>query len=382
MTRARALLAAFIVVLAVPLFAAGCGGDDEGGDEDPQAVLDATFDNDERISSGNLDLTISVAAEGDQGGNIEASLSGPFQGDPENPDALPQLDLDASVSAEGGGQSIDYEAGVIATEDNAFIEYGGDTYEVGPDTFAQFKQQAEQAAGQQADEQGSLGEQIRASCEAQLEAAGGTDTSVCDIDFDSWLGDPSNEGTEEIEGTDTTHISGSVDLAAMVEDLVAIGAAAPGAEAQGLSPEAIESQLGQVEDAVEDASFDVYSGTDNDLLRGLDFNLALDPSAISSAETSGVEGLDINFALRISGVNEEQTVEEPSGEARPIDELFGQIPGLEGQIPGLGGLGNGGIDIPGAGGSGGSGGADPNAYFDCIEQAQTTDEINACTSEL
>ena len=25
---------------------------------------------------------------------------------------------------------------------------------------------------------------------------------------------------------------------------------------------------------------------------------------------------------------------------------------------------------------------DPNAYFDCIEQAQTTDEINACASEL
>jgi hypothetical protein len=377
--RTRRLLATSLLAMAIPLLAVGCGGDDEGSDEDPQAVLDATFGNDERISSGSLELSISGSAEGDQGGSFEATLSGPFQGDPEDPNALPQLDWDLSASGEGAGQSFDFEAAVIATEDNAFIEYGGETYEVGTDAFAQFKQQAEQAAGEGTDTQASVGDQIRASCEAQLEAAGSTDTSVCEIDFQSWLGEPSNEGTEDIEGTDATHISGDVDLATVVRDLVEIGAAAPGAEAQGLTPEAIESQLGQVEDAVEEASFDIYSGTEDDLLRGLDFNLAIDPSAIPNAEASGIDSIDANFTMRIAGVNEEQTVEAPSGDARPIDELLGQVPGLEG-LGGLGALGGGGLE--GLEGGGGAGGGDPNAYFECVEQAQTTDEINACASQL
>jgi hypothetical protein len=372
-----------MLALAIPAFVAGCGGDDEGSDEDPQAVLDATFGNEERISSGNLDLTVSGSAGGDQGGNFEATLSGPFQGDPEDSNALPQVDWDLTASAEGAGQSFDFEAAVIATEDNAFIEYAGDTYEIGTDNFAQFKEQAEQSVGEQPDDEGSLGDQIRASCEAQLEAAGGTDTSVCDIDFQSWLGEPTNEGTEDIEGTDATHIAGEVDLAAMVEDLVAIGTATPGAETQGITPEAIQGQVDQFEEAVEEASFDVYSGTEDDLLRGLDFTLAIDPSAIEGAEAAGVDSIDANFAIRISEVNEEQTVEVPSGDARPIDELFGQIPGLGSQIPGLGGLGGSQVPELGAPGAGGGGGnTDPNAYFDCIEQAQTTDEINACTSEL
>ena len=42
-----------------------CGGDDGGGEEDPQQVVDATFNNEQSIDSGSFDLSLKVEAEGD-----------------------------------------------------------------------------------------------------------------------------------------------------------------------------------------------------------------------------------------------------------------------------------------------------------------------------
>ena len=139
----------------MPVLIAGCGGDDES-DVDPQTVLDETFGNDERVSSGDLSLSLGGSAEGDAGGSFEASLSGPFQGDPDNPAAIPQLDWTGSISAEGAGQSINFEGGVTVTEDNAYVEYGGNAYEVGAETFAQFKELADQACGAAERDRGAL----------------------------------------------------------------------------------------------------------------------------------------------------------------------------------------------------------------------------------
>src|SRR5919198_2563165 len=78
-TRIRLLSLAAVSILGAGLVA-GCGGDD-GGDEDPQQVIDETFSNDQEVNSGVIDLSLSGSAEGEDAGNIDASLSGPFQGD-------------------------------------------------------------------------------------------------------------------------------------------------------------------------------------------------------------------------------------------------------------------------------------------------------------
>jgi hypothetical protein len=380
-----------ILLAAVALFAAGmvsaCGGDDG---EDAQAVLDETFNNDEQVTSGVLDLNFEATAEGAQGGNANLTLSGPFQGEEGDPAALPQLDWTASASAEGAGQSFSFDGGLIVSEDNAFVEYQGETYEVGKELFNQFKQAAEQSAAQAEETQeegGSIGDTVRASCEQSVEQAGG-DTSACDIDFSSWLTDLESEGTEDIEGTETDHISGSLNVEQVFSDLVGLSAATGEAEVP-------EEQLDQASEVVSDASFDLYSGVDDRILRGLDFNLGLDPSALPGAEAVGIDGADVSFSLRLSGVNEPQTIEAPSG-ARPLDDLLGQF-GLGGlPLGGLGGglgsdLGGGGggglydFDGPGGvtpGGGGGGGGGSQDAYLDCISEAQTPDEINACVEQL
>ncbi len=121
-------------------------------------------------------------------------------------------------------------------------------------------------------------DQFKAGCEAQIEAAGG-DPSACDFDISSWLLEPTNDGAVDVEGTDAIKISSGVDVGTMLQDLFAIGSAVPGATG-GVDPSVIESQLGTIEEAVDEASFDVYSGAEDKILRGLDFTLSLDPSAI------------------------------------------------------------------------------------------------------
>ena len=111
---------------------------------------------------------------------------------------------------------------------------------------------------------------------------------------------------------------------------------------------------------------------------------SLDPSSIPEASASGVESVDANFSMRLAGVNEDQ--DDRRAERRAADRgAAGPVRGRSerarrprrpggagGTIPGVGG---------GAGGGGGGGG-NADAYLDCIAEAQTPDEINACANDL
>jgi hypothetical protein len=351
----RTLFVILAVALAAGTFIAGCGGDDSNG-EDPQTVLDETFTNEASTTSGNLNLSASVSATGDQGGSFEASLSGPFQGDPDNQNTLPQLDWNGSVSGEGGGQSIDYEAGLVVTDDNAYIEYGGDTYEVGSDTFTKFKDLSEsQAASNQAGAEASF----QAGCEQALKQAGVTDTSGCDIDLSSWLTNTTNEGTEDVGGADSIHIHGDADVNQILDDVGNLVSAIPNSSAAGFDA----SQLSQFSDAVTDASVDIYSTEDDHLLSKFELSLTIDPSVIAAGAIP-VDSVDVDFSLEIDDINQEQTIEAPSGETKPLSDLVG------GSLGALGALG-------------GAGGGNFEAYQKCLQQAGSDpDAINACASKL
>jgi hypothetical protein len=363
LTRIRPFILLCLLALAIPVVIAGCGSDDSG--EDPQTVLDETFNNDTKVTSGDLSLTASVNAEGEQGGSFEASLSGPFQGDAENENAIPQLDWTASASGGAAGQSIDFSGGLVVTEDNAYVEYQDQAYELGTETFTQlrdaFEAQAEAAGAGSSDAQGTFQEQ----CASAIEQAGG-DPAACDIDLQSWLTDLTNEGTEEVGGAETIHISGDANIEQILTDIGNLASSVPQASSSGFDP----SQLSAVSGAVTDASINVYSGESDHILRKLEFNLGIDPSAVApEGVTIPIGEIDVNFAVEIGGLNEEQTIEAPSG-AKPISELFGDL-GVDPSV--LGGA-------LGAAGGGGSGAGD--AYLECVAQASTPAEINDCASEL
>ena len=338
-----------VVLIALSaLFAAlvaGCGGG-SGADSDPQELLDATFGGGgETVDSGVLDLTVEAQATGDGGGSLSGSLQGPFQTRGE--DQPPLVGFDVALNVDGAGQKTDVAGGLTITEDAAFVTVDGQAYEVDAATYATFTELFAQSAAAQQD-QGDEGSAV-------FDQLG--------IDPSNWLTDVSNEGVEEVGGAETVHITGTADVAQIVADAEAVD---PTGNALGAAGS------GELADAVQAATVDVYTGVDDNILRRLDLTLEIaDPG--SSGET-----LSLSLSVGISAVNEEQSFDSPA-DAKPLDEL---IPGGVGAI--AGGLGALGADAGGTGGGGGGSdlGALPPEYQQCIGNAQSSDDFAACNDLL
>lgn len=410
MTRIRKLFLLSILVLVAPVALAACGGGGEA-DIDPEQVLRETFGNDEQVSSGTFDLSLSGGVEGGESpGNGEASLSGSFQGDPEDPASIPQLDLTGSVNFESQGITGGGEGGLTITEDNAYVTFQGATYEVGSELFGAFRDAVEQAAamstgGTTGAEGTTTTQSFDEQCATLLESVGGN-TAACEtIDVFSWF-TLTNEGETEVEGAPTIHIHGEVDLAAAIENINAAIAASEIPGATSIPEEATS----QVEGAIETLSFDVYSGTEDRLLRGFDVNLTIDPSAIPEASAEGITSINAELSFRIGAVNEAQTIEAPA-DAQPLDDLLSQyglstadletaLQGYQTQF-GLGGLGSTGLGgggslgddfsddfgVGGGGGGGGTGGGGggggiDDAYTNCILESTSNNPFKECEQFL
>jgi hypothetical protein len=370
LTRLRMLAIATAGLLGTGLLVAGCGG----GGEDPEQVLTETFSNDQQVNSGTLDMSISASAEGASGGNLDASLSGPFQSEEGK---FPEFDLTASASGEGAGQSLDFDGSLISTGDALFVEYQDSAYQVPDDVFKQFQQNYAASAEQSQATGGSFQERCQQAAEQ-----GDFDASLCDIDPLSLVTNLDNEGDEDVEGTETTHVSGDINLEEIGN--LASDAIAASPSGQFLPPDQLDQLTTQLEDAVDEASFDVYSGKDDHLLRRLDLHLSVTaPEGLSTFVP--VSGVDLDFSVSVGAVNEPQTIEAPSG-AKPLSDLLDQL-GVSGlPLGGLGGgaLGGGGLyDFDGSGGvsPGGGGGGASDAYLKCIQNASPED-IADCANEL
>ena len=331
MTRFRVLLPVCAIILAAALVA-GCGG------ESPEDTLEQTFNAEESITSGVLDISLEATVQGGTGGSFSFSLNGPFQGG-DDPETLPELDLTADASLEVLGQAQAFSGGLVITADNAYVEYQEQAYEVGAQDFAQVQEALGSLVAQSGGEEDlSPTEAIRQSCETTADQTGG-DPGVCEeIDFNAWTGELSEEEGVEIDGTATTKIHGDLDVDQIVQDFVKIG------EASGDLGAALptDDQVQQVADAVTEASFDIYTGEEDHQLRGIDFRLGIDPAAVPAAGTLGIETVSINFAQRFTDINQPQTITPPA-QARPIDELLNEL-----DLGALGLLG-GGLALPGAG---------------------------------
>ena len=80
MTRIRTLLVVCAFALPIPAVIAGCGGSSSSNDEDPQEVIDQTFNNDTSVSSGNLTLDLKRLGRGRSGRQFRGEALGPVSG--------------------------------------------------------------------------------------------------------------------------------------------------------------------------------------------------------------------------------------------------------------------------------------------------------------
>lgn len=342
--RLRAIVA-LLALCATALALAACGsssddsgsGGSGGSSADAQTLLRQTFTGTHDIRSGRADIQLRVVATGDDSirGPIDVGISGPFQ--TAGADEIPQFDMSLDLNAQGQG----FKAGLISTSDRVFVEFGGTAYE---------------APGELIDE---LKSSYRRS--QQENSSSGMSLSSLGLDPMSWLQDPTVEGTEDVGGTETDHISAQLDVDALLNDVDKVLARV---SSQGLPtgqqiPDRIPADArSQITEAVRSASVDVWSGTDDHTLRKLTLALNVEPPASSG----GPRTLDLSLSIELTDLNEPQSIEAPAT-SRPLNELLGQFQGLLGGALGGGALGG------GSGGSGGTSSQQLDAYSNCIQAA-------------
>jgi hypothetical protein len=352
LNRNRALFG-FCLALVAALLLAACGGG--GNDEDPQQVLQQTFSNPTGIHSGTFDLDVRLETSGgDQPGKLEAKLGGKFEG--RGPDQFPLFDFDVSLHGEGG-QSFSGSGGLTSTGNQAFVNFQGTDYAVPRALYDEFVTTYAQLQRNNQSNQGN----------GLLQSLG--------ISVSRWLTDLKNEGTDEVEGTKTIHISGSANVPQIVDDLKTIAKNA-GSAAGNINP----AEFDQLKDTIQSGDIDVYTGEDDKLLRRLQLDLELKPPA---GTPGAPESLTVFVQLNLADVNQQQTIEAPQN-AQPLQVLL-QRYGID-----LGQLGNalrGGVGTSGALPQSGGSTAAPSQsatqqYQQCLQQASGADEVQQCAKLL
>lgn len=268
-----------VVALLGTAVVAGCGGEGGAG-EDPQSVLEQAFSEGNEVESGVLDASFELSFVTRDSELLETvGVSGPFEGSGEG--RAPRFDLAVDYRREPGEEQ-DFD--LIAAEDAGYVGFEGESYTVDPAVSGRFKRGAPLAG----------------------------------LDPERWFIDPSNEGTEDVEGTETIRISGTANVARLLPDV------AEAAEEIGLRP----GDLAAPQEPFDEATIDAFIGADDRVLRRLDLSLAWD-GELEGGEPSEAA---IEFSLSFAEANEGQEIEGPE-ESRPIGELAERLP------PELSGLG-------------------------------------------
>jgi hypothetical protein len=297
-------LAAVVALVAATTALAACGGGSDKSDESPQTVLDeATLDG---IESGDVDLSVGLNAQGPEGGTVELSLSGPFQG--EGPGSLPQLDMSATAKGSIDGDDVDFEGGLVLLPNSAYVNYEGVEYEVDPTTFSFVESALNQAQREGGAEPGSEG---AAACQEELGKL-----KVADF-----IENGANEGSADVGGTSTTKVSGDLEVSAAIDAVLEVVESKPcQAQLAGAGPLPSKSEIDEAKDevgsAVKTAQADVYVG-DDDIVRRFELQLRIEPQNGGS----GPKQVEIDLDLTLNGVNEEQKISAPEN-AKPLSRLF------------------------------------------------------------
>ena len=385
MSRLR-IIAILASLLALSAVLAACGSSSSSNSENPQKVVnEATL---KGIKSANLNFTLGVKAEGSEGGNLNVSLSGPFQS--EGKGQLPELDMSAKASGSINGKNVNLDGGLTLLNEKAYVEYKGTEYEVEPTTLSFIRSTIER-------------DQQKNGAQNKSASAGACQEAVSNLKVGSFMDNLVNEGSSEVGGTSTTQVSGDLNVPGAIDALLKLSetpacSAELGATGQIPPTAELTKAKSQVESALKSAHVHLYVGSDH-IVRKITGEIQIEPPSRSSG---GPKKVDLTFDLSLSDVNQPQTINAPSG-AKPLNELFQQLgvnpiellgaasgkgglsklgssSGLGSLLNGLGGAAGGGSSAAGGAPAGASGAQ--QAYLQCLKGATTPVDLQKCAALL
>jgi len=345
----------FIALLCLAVFAAAltaCGG---GNSADATDTLNKAFST--PIQSARIDLEVSIKLDGvpQLKDPIKLSVQGPYESG--GSQTIPKANWDISASAAGQN----FSAGFVSTGENAWVQFQGQSYEIGSAAVAQINKQIKQAAS--TNKQKGL--------------------SQFGIDPRNWLEDAKSEGTDTVAGVETNHVSATLNVGKLLDDLNQIvkkaGSSISGSSSAQLSP----SQKKQIQDVVENPTFDVYAGKDDNVIRRLSADIAFKVPSDKQAQVGGLKSGTVSFSIEFADVGKPQTITPPTN-AKPLSALTSQLGGLSGLLGGAAGSGSSGSSSSGSSGSrSGTPSADAlQKYSQCLQKADPTkpEELQKCAA--
>jgi len=243
------------------------------------AVVKSAFE--KPVKSANIELTMSVKS-GQQ--TVNVSLAGPYQSNGEN--ELPSADL--ALKLEGVGPKT-IEGRLISTGKNAFVEYEGETYEVGADKIAELKKE------------GASGEPTQLT-PADIQKLMGT--------MQDWFPQSDSQENVDLDGEPVTRVTGKLDLSKALTDLKAL-AAKPGLSGVEELKQLSGGDIKEIERMVSDPKFTIDVGKNDGKLRRVQASIKVDDKSDSGT---------VDFSLRFKDVDKPVTIDAPSS-GKPIEEL-------------------------------------------------------------
>jgi len=265
----------------------------------------------------------------------------------------------SSVTRDGGGQTV--TTGFLSTGDRAFVKFQDVYYEQPRSQVAKANASLAQNKGKRDSSLGSLG-----------------------LDPRSWLAEAKDEGEEEIAGVKTRHVSGTLDVEAVMRNLNQFvkksGAAFGGATGQAPPKPLSDEDIAKFSQVVKDPSFNVYVGEDDDIIRRVAGKIEFDVPEDGRQSLGGIQSGSIEFQVEFANVNGDQQIEAPAN-ARPISDLTRSLGGGAG-LPGLG-AGNG-STTPSVPDNSAPDAQDFQNYNDCLDKArpEDTDALQRCADLL
>ena len=265
-----------ILACGVGVALTGCGAQEA-------EVVKGAFEKD--IASANIE----VAFEAQAGqGATSVKLAGPYQSNGKG--QLPSADLAVQIMGAAPGT---INGRLISTGKNAFVEYGGETYEVGEATIA------------------------------ELQKSGGSSGQLTPNDIKTMMGQmqdwfPSSDTQEDadLEGEPVTRVTGKLDLSAALTDLKEL-AKRPGMSGTEGLKELSSGDIKRIERMFSDPRFTLDVGRDDGKLRRIVATMKMD---------NGSEQGAMEFSIRFKDVDKPVTIDAPAtGSGKPIEELGKQL---------------------------------------------------------
>lgn len=372
----RTAFRGLILVVLASLTVGACGSA-SGGSESASTLLKQTFTGTHKVTSGVLNLTLTVDASGSStfSGPITLSFGGPFQ--TRGSGKLPESNFTVSASALGRSVSL----GILSTGTNGYVTLQGTSYQMPQATFQKLESSFGQLASTGSTSQGS-----------------GT-LAKLGIHPLNWLTNPTTVGTENVGGAQTTHIHAGVNVPVLLNDLntfiekaSSVNISGASKLKSGLSP-ATRSKIAA---AIRNPSVDVWTGTSDKTIRRLTIGLTVPVTGSLSSQTGGTRSADIGLTVQYADLNQPQTITAPTS-VQPYSQFQSKVAtfvqGLQGATSGLlgsggasgGSSGSSGGSSSGGGGSSSSGGTSTGVqkYSQCIQQAGgDVSKMQKCASLL